>query len=203
VGRHPNLVQTVSHRYGMSIPVGYFRVATQLARFAVAMIVAKATGFAEAGGLFHLATSSKLIRAFFGGFQSTREPFLVATESSLFVVLCRIAKLHYGRNEASPKSMQAQCLIEETLNLLSGFRRVEKATSRRQTAARRDESGRETFIHSSDWYVLQRRIKGDIHSVSSGIYRLSQQFRAELDEYCSATECVTRIEGSCEEGMCC
>jgi hypothetical protein len=44
----------------------------QLARFAVAVDVAKETGFSEAGGLFHLETISELIRAFIGGFQSTK-----------------------------------------------------------------------------------------------------------------------------------
>jgi hypothetical protein len=107
-------------------------------------------GFAEAGGLFHFATSSELIRAFMGGFQSTKEPSVVATKSSLLLVFCQMDKLHYGRNEARPKSMQALLLIDETQNLLAGFRRLEKTTSRQQTAARRDESGRETFIHSSD-----------------------------------------------------
>jgi hypothetical protein len=31
--------------------------------------------------------------------------------------------------------------------------------------------------------VLQRRIQEDMHAVSSGMYRLAQQFRAELDDY--------------------
>jgi hypothetical protein len=94
-----------------------------------------------------------------------------------------MAKLHYGTSEASPETTQVLCRIDETLYLLAGFRRVEKATSRRQTAARRDDSDREAFIHSSDWYVLQRRIQEDMHAVSSGMYRLAQQFRAELDDY--------------------
>jgi hypothetical protein len=106
--------------------------------------------FAEAGGLFHLATSSELIRAFMGGFQSTKEHSVVATKSSQLLVLCQMDKLPYGRNEASPKYMQALRLIDEPLNLLAGFRRVEKATSYRQKAVRRDESDRDTFIHSSD-----------------------------------------------------
>jgi hypothetical protein len=186
----PDLRYVYEQQYEITIlrgcavdPYRQFKTAVgQLARFAVAVNVAKATGFAKAGGLFHLETSSELIRALIGGFQSTKKPPTVAAKSSLLVSLCRMAKLHYGRNEESPKSMQAQCLIDETFNLLAGFRRVEKATSRRQTVARRDESGRETFIHSSDLYMLQRRIQEDMHAVSSGIYRLSQQFRAELDD---------------------
>jgi hypothetical protein len=121
----------------------------QLARFAVAVNVTNETVFAKAGGLFHLETSRELIRAFIGGFQPTKEPSNVATKSSLLLVLCQMAKLNYGRNEESSKSMQALCLIDEILNLLAYFCRLEKATSRRQTA-RSDESGGETFIHSSD-----------------------------------------------------
>jgi hypothetical protein len=40
----------------------------QLALFAVAVEVAKSTVFAKSGGLFHLETSSELIREFIGGF---------------------------------------------------------------------------------------------------------------------------------------
>jgi hypothetical protein len=164
----------------------------QLARFAVAVDVAEAEVFAEVGGLFQLTTRSELIRAFIGGFQAMKEASTVATNSSLLVVLCRMAKLYYGRNQASPETAQALCRIDETLNLLAGFRRVEKATSRRQTAARRDESGRETFIHSSDWYVLQRRIQEDMHAVSAGMQRLAQQFRAELDDYLDSNPSFVR-----------
>jgi hypothetical protein len=164
----------------------------QLARFAVAVDVVEAEIFAEAGGLFQLTTSSELIRAFIGGFQAMREASTVATKSSLLAVLCRMAKLYFGRSEASPETSQALYRVDETLNLLAGFRRVEKATSRRQTAARRDESARETFIHSSDWYVLQRRIQEDMHAVSAGMHRLAQQFRAELDEYLDSNPSFVR-----------
>jgi hypothetical protein len=196
----PDLRYVYEQQYEISILRGravepYRQLKTavgQLARFAVAVDVAQAEVFAEVGGLFQLTTSSELIRAFIGGFQATKEASTVATKSSLLVILCRMAKLHYGRNVASLETTQALCRIDETLNLLAGFRRVEKATSRRQTAARRDESDRETFIHSSDWYVLQRRIREDMHAVSSGLQRLAQQFNAELDEYLDSNPSFVR-----------
>jgi hypothetical protein len=78
-------------------PYRQFKTAVgQLARFAVAADVGKATVLAEAGGLFHLETRSELIREFIGGLFSTKEPSTVATKSYLLVVLCRMAKLHYG-----------------------------------------------------------------------------------------------------------
>jgi hypothetical protein len=40
---------------------------------------------------------------------------------------------------------------------------------------------RHLFTRQTD--MLQRRIQEDMHAVSSGMYRLAQQFRAELDDY--------------------
>jgi hypothetical protein len=59
------------------------------------------------------------------------------------------------------------------------YRRRLAAGRQRRDAMRVDE--RPLFTRQTD--TLQRRIQEDMHAVSYGIYRLSQQFRAELDDY--------------------
>jgi hypothetical protein len=72
----PDLIYVFDQVYEIKIRRGgrkegyhQFRgVVGQLARFAVAVDIVPAESFAIAGGLFELATSSKLVRAFIGGF---------------------------------------------------------------------------------------------------------------------------------------
>jgi hypothetical protein len=93
-----------------------------------------------------------------------------------------MAKLHFGKT-GSPSTAAILCKIDETANLLGGFRRVEKATSRRQTAVRRDQDRRVSFIHATDWYTLQKRIMDDMTNVWSGVADLVAQFGRKIEEY--------------------
>jgi hypothetical protein len=158
-------------------------VAGQLARFAVAVEVASAPSFAEAGGLFVLVRSSRLIRAFIGGFQQHAQASTVYSKATLLGGLCRMAKQHFGKVAAAGEIASIVSHIEETLNLLGGFRRVEKATSRRQTAILRDQEQRECFIGPKDWYWLQDRIEEDMRRVWSGIRGLENQFGSDAHRY--------------------
>jgi hypothetical protein len=96
-----------------------------------------------------------------------------------------MAKLHFGKI-TSAETAAVLSSIDETTNMLGGFRRVEKATSRRQTAVQRDLDRRDTFIHTEDWYTLQRRIEQDMASVFSGVCGLFDRFgedsHADMDE---------------------
>jgi hypothetical protein len=164
---------------------GYYQfraVAGQLARFAVAVDIADASSFAHVGGLFELATMSNLLRAFIGGFQANAQASTVYSKATLLGGLCRMAKLHFGKI-AHVQTAAVLSRIDETANLLGGFRRIEKATSRRQTAVRRDENRRETFINQSDWYTLQRRIEEDMRAVWSGVGGLVAQFGEDTHAY--------------------
>jgi hypothetical protein len=166
-------------------------VVGQLARFAVAVEVAPAEIFAQEGGLFQLATSSKLVRAFIGGFQSNAQASTVYSKATLLGLFCRMAKQHFGKI-TSVETAAVLSRIDETTNLLGGFRRVEKATSRRQTAVRRDQDRRETFIRSEDWYLLQRRIEQDMASVWSGVCRLLDRFGEDAHSYMDENHSLVR-----------
>jgi hypothetical protein len=82
--------------------------------------------------------------------------------------------------------------IDETANLLGGFRRVEKATSRRQIAVKRDQNLRDTFIHATDWYSLQRRILQDMTSAWSGVDRIIEQYGVDAATYMSENHALVR-----------
>jgi hypothetical protein len=166
-------------------------VAGQLARFAVAVDVVPAESFSKAGGLFELATSSKLVRAFIGGFQTNAQASTVYSKATLLGLLCRMAKLHFGKI-TSAETAAVLSSIDETTNLLGSFRRVEKATSRRQTAVQRDQDRRETFIHTSDWYTLQRRIEQDMASVFSGVCGLFDRFGEDSHAYMDENHALVR-----------
>lgn len=157
-------------------------VAGQLARFAVAVGVTDEGSFSQIGGLFQLTTNSKLARAFIGGFQANAQASTVYSKATLLGGLCRMAKQHFGKiSDVETPALLSR--IDETANLMGGFRRVEKATSRRQTAVQRDQNRRDAFIHPSDWYALQRRIEQDMTSVWSGIRGLLDQFGINVHSY--------------------
>jgi hypothetical protein len=166
-------------------------VVGQLARFAVAVDVVPSESFAVEGGLFELATSSKLVRAFIGGFQTNAQASTVYAKATLLGLLCRMAKLHFAKISAV-ETPAVLSRIEETMNLLGSFRRVEKATSRRQTAVQRDQEHRETFIHTADWYKLQRRIEQDMASVCTGVCSLFQRFGEESHTYMDENHSLVR-----------
>jgi hypothetical protein len=69
---------------------------------------------------------------------------------------------------------------------------VEKATSRRQTAVKRDQDLRDTFIHATDWYSLQRRILQDMTSVWSGVDRIIEQYGVDGATYMSENHALVR-----------
>jgi hypothetical protein len=166
-------------------------VAGQLARFAVAVDVVPAESFSKAGGLFELATSSKLVRAFIGGFQTNAQASTVYSKAPLLGLLCRMAKLHFGKITSAETAAMLSS-IDETTNLLGGFRRVEKATSRRQTAFQREQDRRDTFIHTEDWYTLQRRIEQYMASVFSGVCGLFDRFGEDLHAYMDENYALVR-----------
>jgi hypothetical protein len=157
-------------------------VVGQLARFAVAVEVTSATSFAEPGGLFNLSRNSRLIRAFIGGFQQRAQASTVYSKATLLGGLCRMAKQHFGK-ATSRETAAILSHIDETSNLLGGFRRVEKATSRRQTAVFRDQERRESFIGPKDWKWLQKRIEEDMRRVWSGINGLHNDFSMDIHSY--------------------
>jgi hypothetical protein len=164
---------------------GYYQfkaVVGQLARFSVAVEVASAISFAEPGGLFNLVRNSRLIRAFIGGFQQRAQASTVYAKATLLGGLCRMAKQHFGKIE-SRGTASILSHIDETTNLLGGFRRVEKATSRRQTAVFRDQDRRESFIGPKDWNWLQKRIEEDMRRVWSGINRLCNDVGMDIHAY--------------------
>jgi hypothetical protein len=147
-------------------------VVGQLARFAVAVDGAPAESFAIEGGRFELATSSKLVRAFIGGFQTNAQASTVYAKATLPGLLCRMAKLHFA-NIAAVETPAVLSCIEETINLqLERFRHVETATSRPQTAVQRDQEHRETFIHTADCCKLQGGIEQDMASFCTGVCSL-------------------------------
>jgi hypothetical protein len=156
--------------------------AGQLARFSVAAEVASAENFGKPGGLFDLVRSSRLIRAFIGGFQQNAQPSTVYAKATLLGTLCRMAKQHFGKL-ASVETPAILSHIDETANLLSGFRRVEKATSRRLTAVLRDQDSRETFISPRDWFWLQRKIEEDMRRIWTGISGLQESLGPEVASY--------------------
>lgn len=157
-------------------------VVGQLARFSVAVEEASAISFAEPGGLFNLVRSSRLIRAFIGGFQQRAQASTVYAKATLLGGLCRMAKQHFGKIEGRGTAAILSH-IDETTNLLGGFRRVEKATSRRQTAVFRDQDRRESFIGPKDWHWLQKRIEEDMRRIWSGINRLCNEFSMNIHAY--------------------
>jgi hypothetical protein len=155
----------------------------QLARFAVAVEVAEAEDFGRPGGLFQLATSRDIIRAFIGGFQAHAQAGTVYSKSVLLGRLCRLARQHFGKI-IDPGTAAILSHIDETRNLLGGFSRVEKASSRRQTAVRRDQSRGAKFIRPTDWYKLQKYVAQDMLAVSVGLSKLVDQLEAEdLESY--------------------
>jgi hypothetical protein len=155
----------------------------QLARFAVAVEVSEAEAFGRPGGLFQLATSSDVVRAFIGGFQAHAQAGTVYSKAVLLLRLCRLARQHFGKI-ADPGTAAVLSRIDETRNLLGGFSRVEKASSRRQTAVRRDQNRGANFIRPTDWYKLQRYVAQDIFAVSAGLTKLVDQLEVEdLDSY--------------------
>jgi hypothetical protein len=166
-------------------------VVGQLARFAVAVNIANADSFWRMGALFKLMTSSDLIRAFIGGFQKNAQASTVYSKATLLGGLCRMAKLHFGKT-GSPGTAAILCRIDETANLLGGFRRVEKATSRRQTAVRRDQDRRVSFIHATDWYALQKRIADDMTNVWSGVADLVAKFGSKIEKYLDEMHSLVR-----------
>jgi hypothetical protein len=157
-------------------------VAGQLARFAVSAEVACAETFAVPGGLFNLVRESRLIRAFIGGFQQHAQASTVYSKATLLGGLCRMAKQHFGKISSS-ETPAVLSHIDETINLLGGFRRVEKATSRRHTAVMRDQDRRDAFIAPKDWFWLQKRIEEDMRRVLSGVCGLSNQLGLDVHVY--------------------
>jgi hypothetical protein len=195
----PDLLYVYEQMYEMKIRRGgkkdgycqFKAVAGQIARFAVAVDVVDADIFARPGGVFVLAANSQLIRAFIGSFQSNAQASTVYSKATLLCTLCRMAKLHFSK---SPNDETAGILsrLEETANLLGNFQRVEKATSRRQTAVQRDQYCRDTFIHPTDWYALQRRISQDMQAVWTGIEGLLRQFDGEIHSYMDENHSLLR-----------
>jgi hypothetical protein len=155
----------------------------QLARFAVAVEVSEAEAFARPGGLFQLTTSSDVIRAFIGGFQAHAQAGTVYSKAVLLLRLCRLARQHFAKI-TDPGTAAVLSHIDETRNLLYGFSRVEKASSRRQTAVRRDQDRGARFIRPSDWYKLQRYVAQDMFAVSMGLTKITDQLDVEdVDSY--------------------
>jgi hypothetical protein len=154
----------------------------QLARFAVAAQVVEPKIFALPGGLFQLAKDSKLIRAFMGGFQLRAAPSTVYSKAVLLVRFCALASQHFGKIECA-NTVPILSTIAETKNLLGGFARVEKATSRRQTAVFRDQNQRLTFVNESDWDILQNSIKEDMNAVTVGMGEMTQQFGGSVGAF--------------------
>jgi hypothetical protein len=83
--------------------------------------------------------SSDLVRGFIGGFQDSAQPYTVYVKATLLVRLCRFARQYFGKIPGA-RTPSILAHIDETANLLSGYCRVEKATSRRQTAVLRDQN---------------------------------------------------------------
>jgi hypothetical protein len=164
----------------------------QLARFSVAVKVAQAESFPFPGGLFQLTVSSDLIRAFVGGFQAQAQAATVYAKVILLGRLCRMAKQHFGK-VVGVRTASVLSRIDETRNLLGGFSRVEKATSRRQTAVRRDQNHGTSFIRTSDWYKLQRFVEEDMYAVNMGVTELSRKYsNQEMEEYLDETPSFIR-----------
>jgi hypothetical protein len=187
----PDLLYVYEQEYEIQIRRGgnldgyrQFRTLSgQIARFSVAVEVVQADSFPIPGGLFQLAVSSDLIRAFVGGFQAQAQASTVYAKVVLLGRLCRMAKQHFGKISGA-QTASVLSRIDETRNLLGGFSRVEKATSRRQTAVRRDQMRGATFIRTADWYRLQRCVEEDMCAVSSGVTKLSRRFNEqEMREY--------------------
>jgi hypothetical protein len=154
----------------------------QLARFAVAAKVVEPENFALPGGLFQLAKDSKLIRAFMGGFQLRAAPSTVYSKAVLLVRFCALSTQHFGKIECA-NTVPVLSAIAETKNLLGGFARVEKATSRRQTAGLRDQNQRLTFVNESDWDILQHSINEDMDAVTVGLGEMLQQFGGNMGSF--------------------
>jgi hypothetical protein len=92
--------------------------------------------------------------------------------------LCRLARQHFG-NITDPGTASILSRTDETRNLLGGFSRMEKASSRRQTAVRRDQSRGANFIRPTDWYKLQKYGAQDMLAVYVGLSKLVDQLEAE------------------------
>jgi hypothetical protein len=133
--------------------------------------VAQADYFPFPGGLFQLKISSDLIRAFVGGFQAQAQAATVYSNVILLGRLCRMDKQHFGK-VVGVRTASVLSRIDETRNLLGGFSRVEKTTSRRQTAVRGDQNRGASFIRTSDWYKLQRFVEEDMYAVNMGVTEL-------------------------------
>jgi hypothetical protein len=175
-------------------PDGYSQfkaVSGQLARFAVAAEVVTADTFCSPGGLLRLATNSRLIRAFIGGFQKNAQASTVYSKATLLGNICKMARQHFGKISAVDTPAILSC-VDETENLLGAFRRVEKATSRRETAVNRDLDRRDIFISPKDWYILQRRVKDDMVSVHNGVQDLIDQMGSDVHSYMDENDALVR-----------
>jgi hypothetical protein len=195
----PDLLYCYEQIYEMRIqrggrPDGYSQfkaVSGQLARFAVAAEVVTADTFCSPGGVLQLATNSRLIRAFIGGFQKQAKASTVYSKATLLGSLCKMARQHFGKICAADTPAILSC-VDETENLLGAFRRVEKATSRRETAVNRDLDRRDIFISPKDWYILQRRVKDDMVSVYNGVQDLIEQMGRDVHSYMDENDALVR-----------
>jgi hypothetical protein len=177
----PDLRYVYEQQYEMHIQRGapkdgyhqFKSAAGQLARFAVATEVVEVEQFARPGGLFQLTISSDLVRGFIGGFQNSEQPSTVSAEATLLVRLCRFARQYFGKIPGA-RTPSILAHIDKTANILSRYCRVEKATSRRQTAVLRDQNRRETFIERADWERLEQHVNDDMSAVSTGLTELME-----------------------------
>jgi hypothetical protein len=76
--------------------------------------------FCSPGGLFQLATNSRLIRAFIGGFQKQAKASTVYSKATLLGSLCKMARQHFGKISAADTPAILSC-VDETENLLLLF----------------------------------------------------------------------------------